>query len=358
MKKLLSLALVLAMVLTMSVTAFAADNTLDNERKTGTTEVTHTVSDSYIVTIPDSMTIGTDANVSVKDVVLASDQELTVSVSSTQYNGGWKLKNGDDTIGYTLKIDNTDVANNGTVLTVKSDETATKTLKTELSGTAKYSGNYTDTLTFTVAVAYSYDGTGVTTEKDLNSMLNWLTARLNAGATDIVLNLSDNSDDLRFESDGESGPIDEICVIREISDTIKQSDAVDGTIHLTVRSASAGSYSWSYSENTKLKTITLPDATILAGACFNGCTNLTAVYAPSVTEIVGMPFGGCDNLTILELTATGSFTFEKDGNTSWNSGTSNIDLKLNIDKQSDVVQNQDGTGTWNGNTFNSITFVD
>ena len=151
MKKLLSLALVLVMVLTMSVTAFAQEITGNS----GSTDITHTVSDSYIVTIPDSMTIGTDANVSVSDVTLAKDYKLAVSVSSAQYNDGWKLKNGDDTIGYTLKIDNTDVANNGTVLTAKSGETATKTLKTELSGTAKYSGTYKDTLTFNVSVSES-----------------------------------------------------------------------------------------------------------------------------------------------------------------------------------------------------------
>ena len=153
MKKLLSLALVLAMMLTMSTTAFAAEIKQDTENKTGTTEVTHTVSDSYIVTIPDSMTVGTDATVSVSDVTLAEGYSLAVSVSSTQYDNGWKLKNGDDTLGYTLKIDNEDVANNGIVLTAESGGTGTKTLVTALDGTAKYSGTYKDTLTFSVNVA-------------------------------------------------------------------------------------------------------------------------------------------------------------------------------------------------------------
>lgn len=149
MKKLLSLALILAMVLTMSVTAFAQEITGES----GSTDITYTANESYVVTIPDSMKVGEDANVSVKDVVLAANKQLTVSVSSEQYNNGWKLKNGDETIGYTLKIDNTDVANNGTVLTVKSGDEVTKTLKTTLTGTAKYSGTYTDTLTFNIELA-------------------------------------------------------------------------------------------------------------------------------------------------------------------------------------------------------------
>ena len=160
MKKILSLALVLAMMLTMSVTAFATEITGDS----GSVDITYTYEapvDSYIVTIPDSMTLGTDANVSAGDVAITAGYLLTVSVSSQQYDGGWKLSNGTNTLDYTLKIDGADIENNGTVLTAKNGDTAvSKTLVTALSGTPIYSGNYTDTLTFNVSVAeceHSYD---------------------------------------------------------------------------------------------------------------------------------------------------------------------------------------------------------
>ena len=152
MKKILSLALVLAMVLTMSVTAFATEITGNS----GSVDITYTYEapvDSYIVTIPDSMTLGTDANVSAGDVAITAGYLLTVSVSSQQYDGGWKLSNGTNTLDYTLKIDGADIENNGTVLTAKNGDTAvTKTLVTALSGTPIYSGNYTDTLTFNVSI--------------------------------------------------------------------------------------------------------------------------------------------------------------------------------------------------------------
>lgn len=180
-------------------------------------------------------------------------------------------------------------------------------------------------------------------------MLSWLTTQLNAGATDIVINLGDNYK----IGDGTT----EIVIARKITDTIMQSDADDGTINLTVSGVNAAYYAGSYIGNTKLKTITLPDATILGSNCFDDCTNLTAIYVPKVTRIYGMPIGGCDNLTTLELTAVGVFLLYDDARLPWDIETSNIDLKLNADKKNDVIQNEDGTGTWNGSKFKSITFV-
>lgn len=167
MKKLLSLALSLAVVLTISAAALATDITGESgiTMIKYTADVSSAADDSYVVTIPDSMTVGTDATVSVKDVVLSAGKQLTVSVSSDLYSNGWRLSGGgDDYLGYSLKIDDTDVVNNGTVLTVENGGTASKTLKTALTDTPSRSGVYADVLTFTVSVTGSSgsSGTGMT----------------------------------------------------------------------------------------------------------------------------------------------------------------------------------------------------
>lgn len=151
MKKIISLALAVMMIATMSVTAFAADNTLDNENKTGDVTIEYTQSESYVVIIPDSMTVGTDKTVEADNIVIGYGKQLTVSVSS---QNSWKLINNDDSLDYTLKIGDTAASANSTVLTAKSGETVSKTLSATLDDdqSAKYAGNYTDTLTFTVSV--------------------------------------------------------------------------------------------------------------------------------------------------------------------------------------------------------------
>lgn len=171
MKKLLSLAMSLAMLLTISVAALAQEITGES----GTTmikytaDVSSTANDSYVVTIPDSMTVGTDATVSVKDVVLSAGKQLTVRVSSDIYNNSWRLSGGlDDYLRYSLKIDDAELANNDTVLTVETGETASKTLKTALTDTPTRSGVYFDMLTFTVSVTdpSGSSGSGTTLEPD------------------------------------------------------------------------------------------------------------------------------------------------------------------------------------------------
>lgn len=383
MKKILSFALVLVMVLTMSVTAFAADNTLDNERKTGTTEVTHTVSDSYIVTIPDSMTVGTDATVSASDVTLAKGYNLAVSVSSAQYDNGWKLKNNGEALGYTLKIGDKDVANNGIILTAESGGTETKTLVTALDGTAKYSGSYTDTLTFSVTLKepYSYDATSATAEE----LKEAVTAALNSGSRSFSIKMSPNADESMMQAIGQG---------------MVAAGVEESSVNLTLNGLTrlpAGAFYDSMNNiiyGKGLKTLTLPDATeigqrpfyesglvnvfapkvtIVKPDAFDGCKELTSVNLPNVKELGSTVFSGCVKLTslslpnatiinryaftlshITSLTLTAEGTFTLGNEILANVNTNNIDLVLNTDKQSEVT---DGN-TWQGYTFKSITFVD
>lgn len=147
MKKIFSLALVFIMLFTMAVTVNAQTIT-----ESGSVEVTYSVAHSYTVTIPDSMTIGTPTEVSVTNVVIGADQGVAVTVSSTQYNAGWQLSDGTNTVGYTLQIAGKDIENNGKILYTTAGEDATATLNTAVIKTPIYSGEFTDTLTFKVEI--------------------------------------------------------------------------------------------------------------------------------------------------------------------------------------------------------------
>lgn len=156
MKKLFAILLAVAMMATMSVTAFAA--TIEGD--SGTVEITYGVEDSYVVTIPAAVTLSADAvstmEISAADVVIGYGEQLTVSISSTNYaDSKWYLvdtENPTNKLEYSVKNGETAVASGEAILTVDAGtaENATATLTTALVGTATVSGTYKDTITFTV----------------------------------------------------------------------------------------------------------------------------------------------------------------------------------------------------------------
>lgn len=159
MKKFFAILLAIAMMATMSVTAFAA--TIEGNE--GSVEVTYGVEDSYVVTIPASFTVGATegTEVSASDVVIGYGEQLTVSISSTNYDtesSKWYLvdtANAENKLNYTIKVGDADVVNNGVILTVPAGtaETVSASLATALVDQATVSGTYKDTITFTVTVA-------------------------------------------------------------------------------------------------------------------------------------------------------------------------------------------------------------
>ena len=154
MKKLLALILTVAMLATMSTTAFAA-NTTD-----GSTEVSFNVDPTYTVTIPATVelqkvedngtvtyendyTIGANAGVRLKkneyiEVTVASDFEMTTTEGAT--------------LAYTITAEDAAVANNGVVATFGTDKNAQSTTIHIAANDPDYAGEYKDTVTFTVAV--------------------------------------------------------------------------------------------------------------------------------------------------------------------------------------------------------------
>ena len=154
MKKLFAVILAVALMATMSVTAFAANTT------GGETEISFNVDPTYTVTIPATVelqkvedngtvtyendyTITAQAGVRLKkgehiEVTVASDFEMTTTEGAT--------------LNYTITAENAAVANNGVVAefaTDKAEQTATIHIA---ANDPDFAGEYKDTVTFTLTV--------------------------------------------------------------------------------------------------------------------------------------------------------------------------------------------------------------
>ena len=176
MKKILTLALVAAMLTATGITAFATDTEIkqDTTPPTGAMTVNYTADPVYTVVIPESVELaetaqtaqikiyGADEN---SNVVLESGKKVNVALSASVNNFNVVSANGSP-VAYTVNdknaVDDLTTVAECTAAEGKknTDITFTKT------GTAAYAGTYTDTLTFTVSLADAAVAvTGVTLNK-------------------------------------------------------------------------------------------------------------------------------------------------------------------------------------------------
>lgn len=158
MKKLLTIMLALVMVLSLSVTAFAAEIDEGSADPTGSTNVTFQVDPTYTVTIPATVTLvkdsetgnyKQDATITATDVRLEEGKVIVVTLS-----GDFTLTAGTTDLPYTVTVgeDTTAVANGAVVATfVTSTEAQSVTLHFAADNPT-YAGSYSDTVTFTIAV--------------------------------------------------------------------------------------------------------------------------------------------------------------------------------------------------------------
>lgn len=285
---------------------------------------------------------------------------------------------------------------------VKGGEEVSKNLVTAIAEgqKPKYSGSYTDTLTFTVAPKgpYSFDATTADADTLKRSLLN----ELKAGGTHLTITLAHDANETMF-----------IAIAEALSE-----GAADGTVCLTINGATTipdlflrNIYDFDTitdienvirAPSAKIKKVVLTDVTDIGNYAFYDCTNLISVDAPKATTIgddafwycysltsvnlpkattisksafeycaalttlnlplansLGGSFIGCANsLTELRLTARGTISVTTDASaasdkTFYSAPTTQIDLYLNRDKQSEV----NNGNTWNGCVFKSITFV-
>ena len=149
MKRLTALVFVLALLCPLGITAAATDG--------GDTTMSYTVNANYTVTIPATVS-GNSASLSIDAApVLEEGQKVVISIadSANYYNGfRLKLKGAGAYVGYTISDGANTLAMGSVVLEqpAAAEQAATVNL-TFTPEKAAYAGDYSDTLTFTIAVA-------------------------------------------------------------------------------------------------------------------------------------------------------------------------------------------------------------
>ncbi len=158
MKKLITAVLTFAMVSAMSLTAFAADTTVnqDSDPKAGDTIVNYSVDPTYTVTITEKVTLGDRGAISVSDVVVDEGKQVNVKLTDTsEADNSFQVKTDKGAaLSYTITKDGSPLAIGDTVLSVKPGEATIvqQILAFSAPTGARYAGTYTGTVTFTVSV--------------------------------------------------------------------------------------------------------------------------------------------------------------------------------------------------------------
>ena len=153
MRKLFALILAIALMATLSVTAFAADYDTAGEKGMN---ITYTVAPTYTVTIPEDVTIdtaGTEKVVSADGVVVNKGQYVSVSLDE---DNDFTVRTAQGAeLTYTVTANGEEVAAGGEILAVnpKDGKTGTATITFDIDeSNIQYAGTYTGSATFTIAV--------------------------------------------------------------------------------------------------------------------------------------------------------------------------------------------------------------
>lgn len=175
-KKIMAVALAIALFASLSTTAFAADKTLTEDHISDTALVFYqagkvddkgtgdptddVVSGSYTVTIPEyikAAKVGETpetSNVTAKDVLIPYGTNLTVDVT---FEDALVLSDNASTkIAYDMQANGTKIVSGDTILTVAAGDpngTSTVPVGAVLTQAPVFAGAYTDTATFSVSVA-------------------------------------------------------------------------------------------------------------------------------------------------------------------------------------------------------------
>lgn len=122
-----------------------------------TANVKYSVEPTYMVNIPATVTLGSTSTISSEDVVVEKGKQVEVTLTGTsEDDNSFKLKSAEGAeIEYTIKNNDSAVSLNDKVLIVNPDTSSTgnSTLSFVAPSDVTYSGSYTGTITFNVAVA-------------------------------------------------------------------------------------------------------------------------------------------------------------------------------------------------------------
>lgn len=154
MKKILSFTLALVMMLSATVTAFAATVDQDSVDKTGNTSITYNFAPAYTVTIPATVTLGDTATVKVENTMLKLGDEVNVKLTGTsEADDSFKVTTAQGAeLTYTVKDGDTVINVGDTVISCASQVNDTADLFFTAPTSVQYAGDYSGTVTFTVSV--------------------------------------------------------------------------------------------------------------------------------------------------------------------------------------------------------------
>ncbi len=125
------------------------------------TDVTlnYTVNSGYTFNVPSVVSIGSSKtatlDVTVSNVLLNVGESVNVSVDSNNYNNGWKLVYGSDSLPYSLTYNSEAIVPNETFYTVSSGNPSSvnvATMNVTVTGNTPYSGTFSDILNFTTSI--------------------------------------------------------------------------------------------------------------------------------------------------------------------------------------------------------------
>jgi len=164
-KRILASVMVLAMVLAVAPAAFATEYTGEGN---ALTDVTWTSGAMYIVTIPATVALGNTATISASNVRLSVGETLNVKLTGTSdTDNAFKLTSGSNELTYTVSKGTDNVAVGDVILSVPAGTaTGEQVLTFNEPATAPNAGDYTGTVTFTIAVVAPVAVTGVTLDKN------------------------------------------------------------------------------------------------------------------------------------------------------------------------------------------------
>ena len=269
--------------------------------------------ETYTVIIPEYIeTASKDAtpdkqSVTVKDVAILPDNELTVSV---QYSGSLTHKNDSDVVlSYDMYSDKAGaqaiLADNNTVLKVGAKDVAgdTSQVYAQLAGDALYAGVYTDTVVFNIKVAEKvYTPEEIEADDHLfgigKTKSEYVIARFNDDFTEVTI--FKNGDD----SDGMMK--DFSAPTSENSDNLSPfAQYKESLINVVVNTGVTTIGYDAFYQCSKLKDVYLPDSITEIGICaFSHCQSLKDVHLPdSITKIDWGAFQYCQSLTDVKLPA-------------------------------------------------------
>ena len=235
MKKLFALILAITMMATISVTAFAANyDTTGNKGMT----VTYSVAPAYIVTIPETVTIGaggTEKTVSAEDVVVNKGQYVSVALAADN-NFTVKTAEGAE-LTYTVTANGEAVAAGDEILAVNPADGKTGSASVTFAideSAIQYAGTYTGSAIFTIAVKdvpvttinFTIDGTPYQADAGM-TWAQWVDSASNT----IDLYLSDSVDGVYW------GDYYGYCLI-DATDAVKASDVIEAEAYTLIQTES------------------------------------------------------------------------------------------------------------------------